>query len=167
MNLQSISKNLEKDDGLWLRGIILRQAEKGQVIHGAMATNVQLPIHLRSKTKDYDIFTPKPKKSAVAMAKKLNRAIGEERYTVVKGKHEGTYKIKSKEGKTIIDYTQLKRKPKTKKIYGNEYHDIKSIKRNVKRLIKKPETEYRREKDVGTLERIRRLEEMEKTFNLI
>jgi len=164
MNLQSVARVLGKDNGLWLRGIILRQAEKGQVIHGAMATNVQLPSYLRAKTKDYDIFTPKPKKSAVAMVKKLNRAIGEERYEVIKGQHKGTYKVKTKEGKTIIDYTQLKRKPKTKDIYGNEYYDIKTIKRNVKRLIKKPETEYRREKDVGTLERIRRLEEIESMF---
>jgi len=164
MNLQSISRTIKKEDGLWLRGIILRQAEKGQVIHGAMATNVQLPIHLRSKTKDYDIFTPKPKKSAVAMAKKLNRAIGEERYEVVKGQHKGTYKIKTKVGETLIDYTQLKRKPKTKRIYGNEYYDIKTIKRNVKRLIKKPETEYRREKDISTLQRIKEIERIESMF---
>jgi len=164
MNLQSIAGALEKEDGLWLRGIILRQAEKGQVIHGAMATNVQLPSHLRSKTKDYDIFTTKPKKSAIEMAKKLNKAVGSKRYIVVKGQHKGTYKIKTQEGKTIIDYTQLKRKPKTKKIYGIEYHDIKSIKRHTKRLIKKPETEFRREKDMSTLERIRRLEEIESMF---
>jgi len=164
MNLQSIARVLKKDNGLWLRGIILRQAEKGQVIHGAMATNIQLPTYLRKKTKDYDIFTYKPKKSAVAMAEKLNKAVGSKRYVVVKGKHKGTYKIKSKEGETIIDYTQLKRKPKTKRIYGIEYYDIKSIKRNVKRLIKKPETEYRREKDISTLERIKEVERIESMF---
>jgi len=98
------------------------------------------------------------------MAKKLNRAIGEERYEVVKGQHKGTYKIKTKEGETIIDYTQLKRKPKTKRIYGNEYYDIKTIKRNVKRLIKKPETEYRREKDISTLQRIKEIERIESMF---
>lgn len=164
MNLQSISSVLEKENSLWLRGIILRQAEKGQVIHGARATNVQLPTYLRKKTKDYDIFTPKPKKSAVEMAKKLNKAVGSSRYEVVKGKHKGTYKIKAKEGKTIIDYTQLKGKPKTKKIYGIEYHDIKAIKRKVKRLIKKPETEFRREKDISTLQRIQEIERIERIF---
>ena len=40
MNFQSIAETIEKDNGLWLRGIILRGAEKGQVIHGAMATNI-------------------------------------------------------------------------------------------------------------------------------
>ena len=164
MNLQNISKVLEKDNGLWIKGIILRQAEKGQIIHGAMATNIQLPSHLRKKTKDYDIFTPKPKKSAVEMVKKLNKAVGSNRYEVIKGKHKGTYKIKTKEGKTIIDYTQLKRKPKTKRIYGNEYYDIKSIKKNVKRLIKKPETEFRREKDISTLQRIQEIERIESMF---
>lgn len=164
MSIKRISNILDKNPDLLIRGMILRQAEKGQILHGAMATNVQLPRHLRKETKDYDIFTHKPKKSATEMVKKLNRAIGDDRYKVVKGKHKGTYKIKTEEGKTIIDYTQLKRELKTKKIYGNEYHDITAIKKNVKRLIKKPETEYRREKDVGTLRRIEEVERIESLF---
>lgn len=164
MNLNRISSALEKNPELLIRGIILRSAEKGQIIHGARATNVQLPTYLRTETKDYDIFTHKPKKSAVAMAKKLNKAVGSKRYKVIKGKHKGTYKIKTKEGKTVIDYTQLKRKPKTRRIYGTEYKDIKAIKKDAKRLIKKPETEYRREKDIGTLQRIREVERVESLF---
>lgn len=163
MNLKRIASILNKNPDLLIRGTILRSAEKGQVIHGAMATNVQLPSYLRKKTKDYDIFTTKPRKSAVEMAKKLNEMVGD-RYIVVKGKHSGTYKIRTKEGETIIDYTQLKRKPKTKKIYGTEYKDIKSIKRNIKRLSKKPETEYRREKDISTLQRIKEAERIEALF---
>lgn len=164
MNLKRISSILENNPDLLIRGIILRSAEKGQVIHGAMATNIQLPTYLRRETKDYDILTHKPKKSAVAMAKKLNRMTGSKRYEVVKGKHKGTYKIKTKEGKTVIDYTQIKRKPKTKKIYGIEYHDIKAIKKNVKRLSRKPETKYRREKDISTLQRIKEVERIESLF---
>ena len=110
------------------------------------------------------IFSEMFKKSALEMVKKLNKAVGSKRYTVVKGIHGGTYKIKTKEGKTVIDYTQLKRKPKTKKIYGIEYHDIKAIKKGVKRLIKKPETEYRRQKDISTLQRIKEVERIEKLF---
>lgn len=164
MNLTRISKVLEKNPELFIRSIILRRADKGQVVYGARATNAQLPMHLRKETSDYDILTHKPKKNAVAMAKKLNKAIGSKRYIVIKAKHSGTYKIKTKEGKTIVDYTQLKRKPKTKKIYGTEYKDIKAIKKNVKRLIKKPETKYRRQKDIGTLSRIKEIERIENLF---
>ena len=163
MNIKRIASILDKNPDLLIRGTILRGAEKGQVIHGAMATNIQLPYYLRKKTKDYDIFTTKPRKSAVEMAKKLNEMTGSKMYKVSKGKHKGTYKIKA-DGKTVIDYTQLKKKLKTKKVYGIEYHDIKSIKRNVKRLSKKPETEYRREKDISTLQRIKEAERIEKLF---
>ena len=163
INIKKIARSLDNNPDLLIRGTILRKAEKGQVIHGARAANVQLPSHLRKETSDYDIFTNKPKKSALEMAKKLNKMVGD-KYIVVKGKHKGTYKIKTKSGKTIIDYTQLKRKPKTKKIYGVEYYDIKSIKRNVRRLSKKPETEYRREKDISTLQRIKEAERIEAMF---
>jgi len=164
MNFQRIAGILEKNPEIFVRGVILRRAEKGQVVYGARATNVQLPTYLRGETKDYDILTHKPEKSAVEMAKKLNKMVGSTRYVVVKAKHKGTYKIQTKEGKTIIDYTQLKRKPKTKKIYGIEYSDIKAIKKSTKRLVKKPETEYRREKDISTLQRIKELERIEALF---
>ena len=163
MNLKRISSVLEKNPELFIRGIILRSAERGQIVYGAMATNVQLPSHLRKETTDYDILTHKPRKSAMEMAEKLNKAVGSKRYKVVKGKHKGTYRIQAN-NKTIIDYTQLKRKPKTKKIFGTEYKHIKSIKKGTKRLIKKPGTEYRRQKDISTLSRIREVERIESMF---
>ena len=104
MNLKNIAGVLDKNPDLLIRGTILREAEKGQIIHGAMATNVQLPGYLRKQTKDYDIYTRKPRKNAVEMAKKLNKRLGSNRYEVVKGRHKGTYKVKTKNGDTVIDY---------------------------------------------------------------
>jgi len=139
------------------RQIILDLAQrKGQIIYGARAINPQLPTYLQKETIDYDILTKRPKKSAQELVKELQRVTGKE-FRVVKGKHEGTYKVKTND-KTIVDYTQLKREPKIKNILANKYQDIKSIKRSVQRLVKKKEAKFRREKDISTIERIKRYE---------
>lgn len=165
MDVKKIANVLENKPDLLVRQIVLDTAgEKDQIIYGARATNVQLPQHLRKQTEDYDILTKKPKKSALELTKKLNRAVGREEFKVVPAKHKGTYKIKYK-GETVVDYTQLKRIPKVKNVFGTNYYNIKSTKRNVQRLVKNPAAEFRREKDVSTLDRIKEFERIEKAFN--
>lgn len=163
MNVQRIAKRLENND-IKIRQIVLDTAQKkNQIIYGQRAINPQVPTHLKKKTSDYDIYTSKPKKSARELVNALKRQTGKD-FKIVKGKHKGTFKIKDSSGKTIVDYTQLKSKPKTKLILGNKYYDIKSIKRNTQRLVKKPSAEFRREKDLTTLQRIQELERIEKSF---
>lgn len=163
MNIQRLSKLLESKDELTINEIILSKAQnKGQIIYGARAFNIQSPTYLRKKTYDYDILTKSPRKSAKETAAELRRRLNK-RVEVVKGKHKGTYRVKLND-EFIVDYTQLKTKPKTKKVWGTEVRDIKSIKRDVNRLIKKPETEYRREKDIDTMNRLKEIERIEKLF---
>jgi len=164
MNLQRIAKILGNQKELVIREVVLDTAtKKGQIIHGARAYNIQSPTYLRKKTIDYDILTTKPKKSAQDVAKQLSRRLGRE-VKVVKGSHKGTYRVKVN-GEVIADYTQLKHKPKTKKVWGTQVKSIKSIKRSVQRLIKKKEAEFRREKDVSTLSRIQEIERLDKAFD--
>jgi hypothetical protein len=156
MNIKNIAKILEEDKEYLVRPIILDKAQKEkQIIYGARAINIQLPKYLEKETKDYDILTKKPKRTAKEVITELNRRVGREEFKLVKAKHKGTYKIKDSKGKTVVDYTQLKTKPKSKKVWGNQYYDIKSIKRNVSRLVKKSDTEYRRDKDLETLKKIK------------
>lgn len=163
MNLPRIAHILENKNDLIVREVILDVAQKKkQIIYGARAFNVQSPDYLRKKTTDYDILTKTPKKSALEVAKELSRRLGED-IKVVKGIHKGTYKVKLN-GETIVDYTQLKRSPKIKSKWGNQYRDIKSIKRNAQRLLKNPKTEHRREKDIDTLKRIQEIERIERIF---
>lgn len=163
MNLKRIAKFLESNNELVINEVVLNKAQnEGQVIYGARAYNFQSPSHLKKQTYDYDILSKKPKKAAQEVAEVLKRRTGKE-VSVSPGKHKGTYRVKV-EGKVVADYTQLKSKPKTKKVWGSEVRDIKSIKRNVQRLVKKPGTEYRRDKDIGTLERIKEIERIEKDF---
>lgn len=165
MDFKKIAKMLENKDDLVVNEVVLNKAQKeGQVIYGARAYNLQSPQHLRKVTYDYDILSKKPKKAAKEVAETLKRRLGKE-VKVVAGKHKGTYRVKIDE-EVVADYTQLKTKPKTKKVWGAEVRDIKSLKRNVQRIVKKPGTEYRREKDIDTLSRINKIEEIEnKWFN--
>jgi hypothetical protein len=157
MNLQRIAKILENKNDLVINEVVLDKAQKDkQIIYGAKAYNSQSPSYLRKKTVDYDILTKSPKKSAKEVAEILARRTG--RTTeVIKGTHKGTYRVKL-DNEVVVDYTQMKFKPKTKRVWGNQYRSLKSIKRNAKRLSNNPKLEYRREKDLDTLRRVAEIE---------
>ncbi len=158
MILKKAINALKSNPDLLIRKIVLDTAQKKkQIIHGTRAVNPQLPSYLRKDTIDYDILTKKPKKVATEVLEKLKRATSQD-VRLEKGKHKGTYKIKLNK-ESIIDYTQLKSKPKTKKILGNEYYDIKGIKRNIQRRLKDPSKQFRAEKDSDVLRRIKFSEE--------
>jgi len=164
MNLKRIARVLGSQKDLIVSEVVLDTATKeGQIVHGARAFNLQSPTYLRKRTIDYDILTKKPKKYAQEVAKQLSRRLGKE-VKVVKGSHKETYRVKVN-GEVVTDYTQLKYKPKTKKVWGTQVKDIKSIKRSVQRLIKKKESEFRREKDISTLDRIQEIERLDEAFN--
>ena len=156
-------KQLAGKDDLVIRQVVLDMAqEKGQVVHGTRALNEQVPTHIKRKTKDYDILTDNPKKSARELVKTLKRRLSRD-FNVVRGSHKGTFKVKQGD-ETVVDYTQLKGKVKSKRILGVKYKDISTIKRGTQKLVKKKGTEFRREKDTDTLKRIRKVEKIFKQF---
>lgn len=159
-------RKLAGQDELVIRQTVLDMVQKkGQVIHGARAINVQVPAHLRKKTKDYDVFTKNPKKAARELVETLKRRLGNgKKFEVKKGKHKGTFKVKSND-ETIVDYSQSRRPIKSKNILGIKYKAISTIKRGTQKLVKRKGLEFRREKDISTLERIKEIERIEKAFN--
>jgi hypothetical protein len=164
MNIQRMAKLLQGREQV-IRETILDTAQKEKlVLFGARGYNIQVPQKLRKETSDYDLLAKKPKKTAKKIADILKRRLDED-ISISKGSHKGTWRIKTESGEVIGDITQLKNKPKTKKVWGIEARSIPSIKRNVQRIIKKPGTEFRREKDLDTLARIKRIENIDKAFN--
>ena len=163
MDLPRIAKILQKRNDLIINEVVLDTAQKrGQIVYGARAYNLQSPTYLKKKTMDYDILTTKPKQAAKDVAKKLSARLGR-KVDVIRGKHKGTYRIKL-DNEIIADYTQISKKPKTKKVWGTEVKNLKSIKRNAQRLVKNPKTEFRRDKDLDTLSRIAEIERMDAAF---
>ena len=166
MNIQRIARLLERgDDDLIIRSVILDYAQKhNQILYGSQSFNLQSPYFLRKKTSDYDLLSTKPKKSAKEVAKILRRRLNK-KIIVKKATHKGTWKVLINDVPKI-DYTQKARKPKTKKNWGIEVRNLKSIKRNTQRLIKNPKTEFRRKKDLDTLQRLKEIERIEREFKI-
>lgn len=148
-------------DNIQIRNIILNQVGKDkQIIHGTRAYNMQSPPTLNRDTKDYDILTKNPEESANKLAERLNKLKYKE-VSVSKGLHEGTYKVKIG-GENIADYTEMKKVPKTKDYWGVKIKSLNSIKGDALRLSKDPSKEFRRAKDLDTLDRIKKIRENNK-----
>lgn len=142
-------------DDVTIRNIILNLAQKkGQVVYGQQAVNVQLPKRFQRKTIDYDIYTKKPEQSARELLKELKKEYKNGKFKVVKGTNPKTWKVK-KGKKTIADYTGTTKKPGYKKVLGVSYAKLKYQKGRLGKLVKRKEFEYRREKDIDTLEKIK------------
>jgi len=133
-------------------------SRKNQIIYGQQSINQQLPVYLRKKTKDYDIFSKNPKGAAEELAEKLNK--NGNGYKVKKAIYGRTWKVKNKEGETIADYTQPARYPKTINILGVKYAELSYSKRKIGKILRNKEASYRWEKDKDTLKRIRKGEIM-------
>lgn len=145
-------KNPTLAEGI-LKGELARQK---QIVYGARASNINLPSYLQKHTTDYDVLTKKPKKSAEELMKKLNREYGGEYFRIEPAQHKGTFKVKSNvTNKTIVDFTRAYRHPKTTEHLGIKYATTESIKRAIKKSLKKPEAEFRKEKDLELLQRIK------------
>lgn len=152
MNLLGTSKS-----DLNTRATILNLVQKrGQVIYGARAINKQLPTHLQKETSDYDVLTKKPEQSAKELAEKLNKIYGEGEFKVEKAKYSKTWKVKSKEGKTVADYTLTTKKPKSVNEFGVRYANLEYQKGKIKKILKDEASSFRHDKDRETLDRIKK-----------
>ena len=137
--------------------LILQDAtEDGHIIHGAQASNAQLPPHLRKHTEDFDIFTKKSKKEAEQMEKKLDKAYGGDYFRVKQAEHKGTYKVKSNvTNRTVVDYSSQGKKPSFKKILGTKYATLSATKRKIGKTLRDEASAFRHDKDRETLQRIK------------
>ena len=145
-------KNKELAEGI-LKGELARN---NQIVYGARASNIHLPSYLQKHTEDYDVLTKKPESSARELINKLNKEYGGEYFRLEQAKHKGTYKVISNvTNKTVADFTRAYRHPETKEHLGINYATPKSIKRALIKSLKNPDAEFRRDKDLDTLQRIK------------
>lgn len=146
-----------KRDQTTARGIILNLAkERKQVIYGAQSINRQLPSNLRKPTKDYDILTKQPKKSAEELALRLNKEYGKEKFKVVPARYSKTFKVKDIDtNETIADYTRTTKKPKSINEFGVNYAKVDYQEGKIKKILKDESSKFRHDKDFDTLQRIK------------
>jgi len=126
------------------------------VVYGATGLNIHLPSHLKSVTRDIDMFVRNPKISAHQLEKYLDEVFQGDYFETSKAEYENTYKVRSRvSGQTRADLTKPKTKIASKIINGIRVATISQIKKNRKRSLRNPQAKFRHSKDKEALQRIR------------
>ena len=157
-------KNYLMDEGR-IPGEIKKQVrENKSIIYGAQSIKRQLPGYLFRDTKDYDIFSRNPKKSARQIEKKLDKSFGGDYFFVKPAMHPGTMKVKSvgldlrkntKDDEDVADFTKTPRqRPRTIIIDDIKYTKLSESIKDKRRSLADKESAFRHKKDRWDLNRI-------------
>lgn len=126
------------------------------VVYGATGLNIHMPRHLRSHTRDIDMYTRNPKVSAHQLEEHLDEVFGGDYFEVERAQYPNTYKVKSRVTlKTRADLTKPKTKIHSKYVRGQKVASIRQIIKNRKASLRNPEAKFRHQKDKLALEKIR------------
>lgn len=143
--------------------ILSRTRRKKDIIFGGQSIKKQIGI-LARRTKDFDIFTKKSRKSALEVEGKFDKLTRKDNFYVKKGKNPSTWKVKfigrdgirgNEDDETIVDYTKTpKPEPKTVRINGIRYRNLNEEIKAKLRAIRNPKFAFRKEKDLDDIRRI-------------
>ena len=152
----------DKDRGNKIKNVILKNVRKKQhIVHGARALNEFFPPFLDRPTRDYDVFSSTPKRTAKRIEKRLDKRFGGDFFRTEPAKFKGTVKIKSNvTERTIADYTNPKRDIQHTKRRGIKYANFKHFKKRIKESLADPKNRFRHDKDRETLRRIKLTEKL-------
>lgn len=130
--------------------------KRKEIVYGARAMNVQLPITHNRLTEDYDVYSKKPRRSARKLERKLDKAAQGDCYYTKPAMHPGTFKVMDKgpdrkreteDDFNVADFTIPNRRIKFKTIGGIRYAALSERKKDAKRALKEPEFAFRHHKD--------------------
>ncbi len=132
------------------------------VVHGARAQNAQMPRNLsRKSTVDWDIFSQNPKKAARKLEKKLDKRFRGDVFEVVPGATTrlDVQKVKARStGEAYADFSKPDRIVPTKALRGKTFATLSDQKMRALQNINNPEAQFRKEKDLDFLKRVKTFE---------
>jgi len=158
-------KGLKEARGYYNRGnTILRQAKREKdVVYGGQALIAQLG-GLARDSKDYDIKSTNPRKSAYKLQRNLDRGSGGDFYYSTPSKFtKGVHKVffKGDDGRKgnrddvgVADFSKLIKKEKFVVRNGVRYATLESRERDARRALSDPQFKFRAGKDREDLARI-------------
>jgi len=146
--------------------IIKKQArEEKNIIFGGRSIQAQIGMIGARATSDWDIFSNKPKKSAIKSEKSFDNLWGSNHFYIKEAQHKGTFKVMSKgnDGKKgtyddfgIIDYSKMpSKKPKVILFMGNKYRKLSQEKSSKYKALRDKTQKFRWEKDREDVNRIK------------
>lgn len=142
------------------RAVLCQAKEHNEVVYGARAMNKQMLYgYLTRPTRDWDLYTFSPKKSASMLRSSLG-----DKYYVKKANYPKTYKVRNvgsdgtrgtNDDFTVADYTKRPKKLRTKTICDVKYVTLSEVEKDRKRSLNDPNSKFRHERDREDLGRIR------------
>lgn len=142
---------------------VKKQAKKkNETIYGARSLKRQLPVlRILRPTKDWDVYSSKPKRSAKQLATTLNKTTStKNKYYTKPAIYANTTKVMNvgldgKRGTSddigIADYTKPDKTVKTVTKNGIRYSTLGEIKKDRRKAINDPGSQFRHEKDKDDL----------------
>lgn len=144
--------------------IVLSQVKRdNNIVYGGQAIKRQIGPFARD-TKDWDIFSTRPKQSANKLERSLDQRAGGDYYFVKPAQHEGTYKVRysgfdrkreTEDDQEVADFTKPDRKVKYKYFDGIRYVDLSEVVKDKQKAVADKEFAFRHEKDKDDLQRIK------------
>lgn len=145
-------------------GIVRKFIKKEHILYGGKAINAQVLPHLKTKSKDFDIYSKTPKEDAIKLEKHLDKTAGADIFSTKKAKHPNTTKVKDFRGETVADFTKMPPRIKTKNLLGTNIETLDSMSPKIKKTLRNPANAYRKLKDQDNLNRIRLMKKIGKTL---
>lgn len=150
--------------------VVLSQVKKDKnIIYGGRAVNAQLqprifgyPVFGKS-TRDYDIYSGQPEKSAKKLERRLNKNYHGHYFYEKPALHHGTFKVmdvgqdlkeNTRDDFNIVDFTKPSRKVQFTTIQGIRYAKLSERAKDAIRALKNPKFAFRHHKDREDLARI-------------
>lgn len=138
--------------------------KKNAIIYGSHAFNAQVPEMYKKKPHtDIDMLISKNKTNAIELEKSLDNRANCNQYFVseLKCGNESTYRVKNKAwwNSSVSDLSKINKIPPFTRIGGVRYETIDHREKEVRRMLRDPGLEHRREKDrkmLRTIERYKR-----------
>jgi len=133
------------------------------IIYGARSIKKRLGWFGR-ETRDYDIYSNTPRKSALKLERTLDRKSKGDFFYVKPALHKGTFKVmgkgfdgvkNTKDDYGLVDFTKPTRKIKVNIINGIRYDLLDEEKKNKLKSLKDKKMKFRHKKDKDDLNRIR------------
>lgn len=148
-----------------------------EIIYGARALQKNLGQLNSRPTKDWDVYSNRPKNSAEKLSKSINRASkGNYTYTKQSDFHDSTFKVYdvgkdnirgTKDDFGVADYTKPDRKIKTVTFNNIRYADISETKKDKLKALSDENFKFRHKKDQQDLNFINFHSKKIKSYNKI
>ncbi len=145
------------------RSLLSQTKKEGNLIYGGQALKARMGATARD-TKDFDIFSKRPMRSAKITEKNFDKIHGSNDFYVKPGSYKYTKKVmwKGVDGKKgtdddegVVDYTKHKGNVPFKKIHGVKYSTMGREMMVKQNILKDKSFGYRHAKDQSDVNRIK------------